>query len=193
MRIVFVLFDGMDLMDFAGPFEALLTANRLLAREGAAPAFDLVTVSPTGEPVLAYGGVPVTPHREAADVAEVGVVVVPGTIDIDAALADPHLVDTVRKLAANCSVTTSVCTGAFLLAEAGVLHGRTWTTHWEDIPLLSQRLDGGRRERVVDTGAVITAGGIGCGIDLGLHLVARLADPALARGCARQMDVPWGD
>lgn len=191
MRIVFVLFDGMDLMDFAGPFEALLTANRLLERQDGGPAFELVTVSPTGEPVLAYGGVPMTPHHEAADVTAPVVVVVPGTIDIDAALADQHLIDTVRELAANCQVTTSVCTGAFLLAKAGVLDGREWTTHWEDIPLLSQRLDGGRRERVVDTGAVITAGGIGCGIDLGLHLVARLVDPDLARRCARQMDVPW--
>ncbi len=191
MRIAFLLFDQMDLMDFAGPFEALLTANRLRVRDGLTSPFDLVTVSPDGEPVYAYGGVAVTPHAEPDALGSVDVLVVPGTIDVGGALADAGLVRTVEGLAHTAAVTTSVCTGAFLLAAADLLAGRDWTTHWEDIDTLSADIPGGRRARVVDTGDVITAGGIGCGIDLGLHLVARYEGPELAERCARQMDVPW--
>jgi transcriptional regulator GlxA family with amidase domain len=88
----------------------------------------------------------------------------------------------------------SVCTGAFLLAEAGLLDGRTATTHWEDLAELADRfpavtvLDG---PRWVDLGAVATSAGVSAGIDLALHLVARFAGRDLALTTARQMDFAW--
>lgn len=191
MRVAFLLFDQMDLMDFAGPFEVLLTANRLQERDGLPQPFELITVSPDGEPVYAYGGVALVPQSEPT--TPVDVVVVPGTIDVAAALVNDALITSVATLSDRADVTTSVCTGAFLLAAVDALVGREWTTHWEDLPELSARLAGGRRARVVDTGDVVTSGGIGCGIDLGLHLVSRFVDPSLAQRCARQMDVVWQD
>lgn len=183
MNVDFLLFEGMDLMDFGGPWEVFLTANRLLERQGEAPAFDLVAFSLDSEPVRSYGGVSVGPTGAAGTD---GILLVPGTIDVPAALRDPSLIAAIA--AGEREVTASVCTGAFLLAEAGLLPGE-WTTHWEDIAGLA--LPGGTRARVVDAGAVVTGGGIACGIDVGLHLVARFADPALARLVARQMDYPW--
>ncbi len=184
MNVDFLLFDGMDLMDFAGPWEVLLTANRLLERAGQPPAFDLVAFSPNGQPVCSFGGLVVTP----TGVPRVnGALIVPGTIDVSAATGDAGIVAAVGN-SENRDLIASVCTGAFLLDRAGVLPD-TWTTHWEDIAALGAA--GGQRARVVDCGRIVTAGGIGCGIDLGLHLVARLADPALARLVARQIDYPW--
>lgn len=192
MRTVFLLFDGMDLMDFAGPFEALLTANRLRLRAGGVPPFSITTVSPDGEPVSAFGGVIMTPQHEASEIDGCDLIVVPGTIDVEAALADRSLARSVAELTGAARISASVCTGAFLLAEVGLLAERPWTTHWEDIPALAQRLGtSGQEERVVDSGDVITSGGIGCGIDLGLHVIARFADVDLATAVARQIDVPW--
>lgn len=183
MNVDFLIFDGMDLMDFAGPWEVLLTANRLLKRAAQPPAFDLVAFSPGDQPVHSYGGLTVCP---TGGPRTGGVLVVPGLIDIPTATGDEAIMAAVRD--GQPDVIASVCTGAFLLDAAGLLPDR-WTTHWEDIAALSA--PGGQPARVVDTGPVITAGGIGCGIDLGLHLVARFCDPALARLVARQIDYPW--
>jgi transcriptional regulator GlxA family with amidase domain len=182
----FLQFDGMDLMDFAGPWEVLLTANRLLARDSSPAAFSCVAFSLDGKPVESYGGVQLTPTGQPRDE---GLLVVPGTIDVDGALADQGLMDGLRQTSGRREVVTSVCTGAFLLADIGLLADRQWTTHWEDIDTLA--LSGGSRSRVVDSGQVITAGGLTCGIDLGLHLVSRFVDPELARAVAEQIDYPW--
>lgn len=197
MRVAFLLFDTMDLMDFAGPFEVFLTANRLRERAGQAAPFEVTTVSPGGRDITAYGGLRVgvdadVSQMAASDVPSPDVVVVPGTIDIESATADVVLGEAVATLAAHAEVTASVCTGAFLLAQADVLAGHRWTTHWEDLAELSHRQPGAQAARVVDSGAVVTAGGIACGLDLGLHLVARLlADEPFARSVARQMDYDW--
>lgn len=189
MRVAFLLFDHMDLMDFSGPYEVLLTANRLRERDGLPQPFELITMSPDGEPIVAYGGVALVPQAEPDE--RIDILVVPGTIDVSTALANQPLMSTVTELSGHAGITTSVCTGAFLLAHAGVLAGHEWTTHWEDLPELSGQLTGGTRARVVDAGDVVTAGGIGCGVDLGLHLVSRFVDHSLAERCARQMDVSW--
>lgn len=184
MNVDFLIFEGMDLMDLAGPWEVLLTANRLLARRGQSPAFDLVAFSPDGRSVPTFGGLPVTPTGMARSD---GILIVPGTIDLPAATGNRAVVAPVRDSGGR-DLIASVCTGAYLLQTAGVLPPN-WTTHWEDIDGLDA--PGGRRARIVDDGRVVTAGGIGCGIDLGLHLVARFVDPALARLVARQIDYPW--
>ncbi|MCU0296690.1 MAG: DJ-1/PfpI family protein, partial [Candidatus Nanopelagicales bacterium] len=183
MKLDFLIYDGMDLMDFAGPWEVCLTANRLLERRGQDPAFDLAVVSLDGDSVTSYGGVVVAPTSRIRQDAGL---VVPGTIDIASALSRPQLIEVI---AAPRELVVSVCTGAFLLAEAGLLEGRGWTTHWEDIDDL--QLPGAQRARVVDTGPVITGGGIACGLDIGLALVARVSGSALARLVARQMDYSW--
>jgi len=93
-------------------------------------------------------------------------------------------------------VTASVCTGAFLLAQAGLLEGKQATTHWEDLAGLRRLFPGvdvieGRRW--VDLGSIVTSAGISAGIDMSLHLVARLPGAEVARRTARQMQYDWWD
>lgn len=200
MRIGLLLYDGVDVIDAGGPYEVFLTASRLARRNGDDPPFDVVTLTPDGGPVTAYGGLGLVPQAGAHDPdLALDAVVVPGTIDVAAATADAPLMAAVRSLSAGAAVTTSVCTGAFLLADAGLLAGRPWTTHWEDVDDLAGRLggpdrpDGGGRRGVrwVDDGDVVTAAGLASGIAMALHLVDRFAGRALAERTARQLDHPW--
>ncbi|HEX6424029.1 MAG TPA: DJ-1/PfpI family protein [Acidimicrobiales bacterium] len=194
MRIGLLLFEDVDLLDVGGPYEVFLTASRVVDRDGGEPPFEVVTLTPDGEPVTAYGGLGLQPQAAVADSGPLDVVVVPGTIDVDAAVGDERLLAAVGALAGASDLTASVCTGAFLLAAAGVLEGRPWTTHWEDVDLLAARLgEGGavRDVRWVDDGDVVTAGGLSSGIAMALHLVDRLAGRALAERTARQIDYDW--
>jgi transcriptional regulator GlxA family with amidase domain len=197
MRVGILLFDGVDLLDVGGPYEVFLTASRLAERDGRQAPFEVVTLSVTGGPVAAYGGLGLVPAHAATDRGPLDVVVVPGTIDVDAAVADDRLTATIARLAATTATTASVCTGAFLLAAAGRLDGRRWTTHWEDVDLLARRLGPGAAARAVsdvpwvDDGDVITAGGLSSGIAMALHLVDRFAGRELAERTARQIEYAW--
>ena len=194
MRIGLLLFEGVDLLDVGGPYEVFLTASRLVARDGGEPPFEVVTLTADGGPVTAYGGLGLRPQAAVADSGPLDVVVVPGTIDVDAAVGDDRLLAAVNGLAGATELTASVCTGAFLLAAAGALDGRPWTTHWEDVDLLAQRIgEGGavRDVRWVDAGEVVTAGGLSSGIAMALHLVDRLAGRGLAERTACQIDYDW--
>ena len=200
MRIGLLLYEGVDVIDTGGPYEVFLTASRLAVRAGDDPPFDVVTVTPDGGPVAAYGGLGLVPHAAAGDPdLALDAVLVPGTIDVGAAAADEALAAAVRTLTAGATVTASVCTGAFLLADAGLLTGRPWTTHWEDVDDLAARIgsaerpdDGARRGvRWVDDGDVVTSAGLTSGIAMALHLVDRFAGRALAERTARQLEHPW--
>jgi transcriptional regulator GlxA family with amidase domain len=90
-------------------------------------------------------------------------------------------------------LVASVCTGAFILGELGLLDDRPWTTHWEDVDVLSPRVKGEGRPGVrwVDSGRVVTSGGLSSGIAMALHLVERLAGRELAVRTARQIEYDW--
>jgi transcriptional regulator GlxA family with amidase domain len=194
MRVGVLLYEGVDLLDAGGPYEVFLTASRLAVRGGVDPPFDVVTVTPTGEPVAAYGGLGLAPQAGMADCGRLDVLIVPGTVDVDAATADKALLDAIDQLADASGLTASVCTGAFLLADAGLLDARPWTTHWEDVDLLARRLGPDRAVRDVrwvDAGAVVTAAGLSSGIAMALHLVDRLVGRQLAERTARQLDYAW--
>lgn len=185
-RIGLLAFESCDAMDLVGPYEVLLTANRLRARAGEPQPFEVVVV---GEPdVQVYGGLGVRPQVGVADAGELDVLVVPGAIDVEAARPD----DAIGVLAPRSAVLASVCTGAFFLHRLGLLGDRTVTTHWEDVPLLQEAGVSVRADvRWVDEGTLVTSGGISSGIAMALHLVARFADHDLAETTARQVDYVW--
>ena len=193
MRVAILLFEGVDLLDVGGPYEVLLTASRLARRDGLAEPFEVMTVSATDAPVTAYGGLRLGPSVTLASAAGCDVAIVPGAIDIDAVSQDETVRAAVRGLASEIPLVTSVCTGAFLLGDAGVLDDRPFTTHWEDLDALAARIDrhDGLAARWVDAGRVVTAGGLSSGIAMALHLVDRLVDRDLATRTARQIDYTW--
>ncbi|MEM7093635.1 MAG: DJ-1/PfpI family protein [Actinomycetota bacterium] len=197
IQVTILLFDGCDLLDAGGPYEVFLTASRLAARDGDAEPFRVDAVTLDDEPVKAYGGLGLTPTASAASLDDADVVIVPGTIDLDTALANTPLLDAVARLAGrDGGVTASVCTGAFFLGETGALEGRPWTTHWEDIELLAGRIGSAaarRGVRWVDDGDVVTSGGLSSGIAMALHLVERFAGRDLAERTATQLDYEWSN
>lgn len=191
-RVAILIFDGVDLLDVGGPYEVFLTASRLAVRDGLPPPFDVTTVSLDGRQRTAYGGLGLEPERSIEDMVS-DVFIVPGLVDVPAATRDEVLIDAIRDAGDSAAIVASVCTGALLLASAGLLDGAVATTHFEDVGQLGELLGSGRAvdERWVDAGRVVTAGGLSNGIAMGLHLVHRLESLDLARRTARQIEYPW--
>jgi len=195
MNIALMLFEQADLLDFGGPYEVFLTASRMAVRAGQPEPFTVTTVSADGQALQAYGGMKITPQMAIADCKNIDLLIVPGGIDIALFLANKPLMQAIQKVASQPgSVVASVCTGAFLLAELGLLDDSEWTTHWEDISELSQRfkLPEGRRDvHWVDNGQVVTGAGLSSGIAMALHLVERFEGKALAEKTAKQIGYQW--
>lgn len=193
-RVAILLFPGFDLIDAGGPYEVFLTASRLDERDGLPPQYEVVLVSPAGADAVAFGGMTITALSSPEDVGAVDVALVPGTIDVATALVDQSIADAVRSLVGSSPIIASVCTGAFFLADAGVLSGKSATTHWEDLEALEDTAHTGavkRGVRWVDEGSVVTSGGLTSGIHMALHLVARDYGVDHAVRTAKQLDQPW--
>ena len=180
------IFDNIEVLDFAGPYEVFTCATRVAG----APLFRVQTIAASRAPVRARAGLELHPEASFADAGPVDVLIVPGGV-VGAELAKPEVIAWIAATADRSELTASVCTGALLLAEAGLLDGLEATTHWEDQaelqsrwPAVQVRAD----RRWVDTGRIITSGGISAGIDMSLHLVERLAGRELAYRTARQME-----
>ena len=195
LQVAILVFDDVEALDFAGPYEVFTTASRVLARTQPerAPLFSVRCVARQRTPVRARAGLNILPDQTFADCSRADVLIVPGGV-VDAAVACADTLAWIRQVNATTRITASVCTGAFLLAASGVLsHGRA-TTHWEDVADLRLRhpaLEVVDNVRWVDDGGPVSSAGISAGIDMCLHLVARLADPALVERTARQMDFAW--
>jgi len=185
------VFDDVEVLDFAGPYEVFTCASRLHRRSHADELFRVLTIARSRDPVRARAGLPVLPDTTFADHPPLDVLVVPGGV----VTAELDRADTIGWIARSTApLVVSVCTGAFLLAKAGRVAGRAVTTHWEDVADLRAMfpdLDVREGVRWVDEGAVVTSAGISAGIDMSLHLVERLAGRALAERTARQLDFDW--
>ncbi len=190
MNVGILLFDDVEVLDFAGPFEVFSTAARLAG--GTPRPFTVFTVA-ADAPVVARGGLRVEPAHSLQTHPPIDLLIVPGGV-VTAELAKPAIVDWIRTRSRSAALTASVCTGAFLLAEAGLPAGMTLTTHWEDVDDFRSRYPSialAPERRYVDAGAIVSSAGISAGLDMSLHLVARLAGEPLAVRTARQMDYRW--
>jgi len=190
MNVGIYIYEQAEVLDFSGPFEVFSTANRLSAPAG---RFRVFLVAERNAPVEARGGYRVNPHYGFGEHPAIDLLIVVGGVH-GAEIGKPAVVDWIAATARAARLVASVCTGAFLLAEAGLLAGLDVTTHWEDIDDLENgyaELAVIRGRRWVDSGRIVTSGGISAGIDMSLHLVERLADRDLAVKTARQMEYAW--
>jgi transcriptional regulator GlxA family with amidase domain len=197
-RIVGIfVFDDVEVLDFAGPYEVFTCAARVHAAmsPGAAPPFKVVTIGRRAKLLRARAGLSVLPEAAFNDAPPVDLLIVPGGV-VTAEVDNPEVIEWIAAVAGRCELVASVCTGAFLLARAGLLDGKDATTHWEDIDQLRNMFPQVRVQkklRWIDQGAVLTSGGISAGIDMTLHLVERLAGRELAQRTARQMEYDWSE
>lgn len=196
LRVLILAFDGVEALDFAGPFEVFTTASRVSQRmrPGSAP-FEVASVAhvAAGQPVQARAGLLLLANHALADSPPADVLIVPGGV-VDAPMASPETLHWIARTAAEAKIVASVCTGAFLLAQSGVVTTDAVTTHWEDLAELRERfpsLDVREDVRWVDNGRIVSSAGISAGIDMSLHLVERLTGRELAERTARQMDYAW--
>jgi len=206
MKVGIYLFDEVEVLDFAGPFEVFSTAARLAQRDGTPPPFEVLTLAASLAPVRARAGLTVAPQYNLAEHPPLDVLIVPGGV-VTAELQRPGLDDWLIAQSLQLKVLASICTGAFLLEKAGLLNEREAITHWEDLEdLRAASLASGSllqvlsKQRWVEARSwvhhggrcrLFSSAGISAGIDLSLHLVAELASPELARRTARQMDYDW--
>ena len=191
-QVGILVFDEVEVLDMAGPFEVFSVASRLMLRQRPAepPPFGVALVSADGGTVRARGGLRLTPDRSITDAPPFDIVVVPGGI-VDAPERDPIVTSWVQERWTSSAVVASICTGAFVLAAAGLLDGLKVTTHREDQAVLARRYPAVRvvgDRRWVDHGRIATSGGISAGIDLSLHLVGRFLGTGHARATAHQME-----
>ena len=188
--VAFVLSDGAVMIDFAGPWEvfqdATSGANDMSMKMG---MFNLFTVAETTKPIRASGGMKIIPDYSFADAPAPKVIVIPA----QSAQGNPSkaMQDWIRKSAKTADVTMSVCTGAFLLANTGLLSGKAATTHhsaYKQMAMDYSDIHLQRGARFVDNGNIATAGGLSSGIDLALHVVERYYGREAAESTAYQME-----
>lgn len=193
VRVIDVLvYPAVLLLDVAGPVQVFAFANDLTINAGGAPPYRLRVVSPERGGTATTAGVtlaaaPLTRLSEALDT-----LLVVGGPGAEAAAGDPALLDWVRRRAARARRVASVCTGAFLLAAAGLLDGHRAVTHWKDCARLAQRYPAIRVEPdpiFVCDGRVWTSAGVTAGIDLALALVEEDLGRPMALAVARQLVV----
>ncbi|WP_339648314.1 DJ-1/PfpI family protein [Halopseudomonas pelagia] len=189
------MFDKVEVLDFAGPFEVFTTAARVAkASQGEnTRVFEVFTISRDGKPVKARGGLVVQPAYSFANQPLVDVLLIPGGV-VSAELARPEVIQWIQRTNNGTQLTASVCTGAMLLGKAGLLDRLSATTHWEDtaeLQSLFTKVKVVSGVRWVDQDAIVTSAGISAGIDMSLHLVERLVSRELAELTARQMEFDW--
>ena len=182
MRIGVALFDGVEELDFAGPYELLTQWSRVSDRE-----ITVLTIAETTEPVVCSHGLRVLPDVAWADAGQLDLLVLPGGRTSEL-LADDGYLARMREVREAGTLMASVCTGALVYAKAGLLDGRPATTHWSALEALGElgtdvRVD--PDARFVDDGEIVTAAGVSAGIDMTLHLIARLDSVERARELRR--------
>jgi transcriptional regulator GlxA family with amidase domain len=192
MNIGILLFDDVEVLDFCGPFEVFSVAAEISAASGGDPPFTVFTLAERAGLVRAAGGLKVQPDYTIDDHPPINLLLVPGGPKGTSREVDNlRLIDWIRAQDVRTEFTTSVCTGAFLLGRAGLLEGHRVTTHWRSIERLRRTLPGVTvldDARFVHEGKIVTSAGISAGIDMALHLVARLQGEGLAHQTARQME-----
>lgn len=190
-----MIFNEVEVLDFCGPFEVFSLAGRSKNGNGSGSNwFEVYTVAERAEPVLARNGLSVNPHYTLADCPPSEILIVPGGLGTRREMHNQVLIDWIKERAAQAELVISVCTGALLLAKAGLLDNLAATTHVGAIDLLREVAPGASihpEKRFVDNGRVLLSGGIAAGIDLSFHVVARLLGQEIAAETARHMEYDW--
>jgi transcriptional regulator GlxA family with amidase domain len=186
-NVAILVFDDVEVLDFAGPYEVFAVTDELLAHS----AFNVFTVAPIPGTVRARNGLKLIPDHAIESCPPPHILVVPGGAGARILLRNPVIIEWIQVRSRSAEIVMSVCTGALLLAKAGLLDGLRVTTHHDLIGTLREMapraiVDPGKRFH--DNGAVLTSAGISAGIDCALHVVGRLLGDAALAATASYME-----
>jgi len=184
-------FDQMEVLDYAGPYEVFNVAGEMAPDT----EFAVTSIGVSPGPVTGRGGFTVVPQTSIGEASTPEVLIVPGGAGTRALLRDLTVLDWVRNAASSADLTVSVCTGALVLAAAGLLDGRPATTHhgaFDELAAISPSIQIVPGERFVQSAErVWTSGGISAGIDVSLHLVGLLAGHSTRDLVVAEMEWGW--
>ncbi len=194
LTVGILIFDDVEVLDFCGPFEVFSVARPAGKYGDEFKLFNVVTIAEEDRIITCRGGLLVKPHATTENHPPLDILVVPGGQGTRRERHNQRLLDWIARQDQHTNLTTSVCTGAFLLAERGLLDHHRATTHWSSVewmrgtyPAVEMVAD----TRVVDEGHIITSAGISAGIDMSLYVVSRLHGVDVAEWTARQMEYDW--
>lgn len=189
-NLAILLFEDVELLDLAGPMEVFSVASRLHESE----AFHVFTVAEVDGPVRTRQGLIVIPDHTFMDAPGAHILLIPGGIGTRREMSNSGLIEWIRERSEEADLVLSVCTGALLLARAGLLSGLQATTHHDAFQLLRETAPDAEvleNERLIDNGNVILSAGVAAGIDMAFHVVARLLGEDAAKATARHIEYEW--
>jgi len=179
-NVAIFIHNGAEILDFAGPSEVFASTD----------GFNVYTVSLSNDPIISQGFIKITPNYSLTDCPKPDIVVLPGG-DTGPFIENKPLIDWIKNAATHAEVMLSVCTGAGLLAKAGLLDGKQATTFHSYVEKLQRATPKAQiisNTRFVDNGQIVTTAGVSAGIDGALHVVAKLKGQAIATQTARYME-----
>ena len=185
-NVAIVIYNQMELLDFAGPAEVFAAAD-------GGRAYKVYTVAETDRPIKSQGFVTITPQYTIENCPRPDILVIPGG-NAASVTKSQKMVDWVKDVSGNAEHVLSVCTGAFVLGRAGLLDGLEATTHHGAIPGLRRtypKVKVRTDVRVVDNGKILTAAGVSAGIDGALHVVSKMRGQKIAQKTAEYMEYRW--
>ena len=191
-----LIFDDVEVLDFAGPFEVFSRARTVPGLESrwdedSAP-FVVFTVAKTKNAISAVGNLQVLPDYDFDDAPAIDILVVPGGVGARALLEDTQTLDWIKKVHTTSALTSSVCTGSLVLAQSGLLANRRATSHWgalDGLAKIDDTIDVDREARFVYD-SIMTSAGVSAGIDMSFHIVEQRCGRDVADDTARFMDYP---
>nr|WP_307336573.1 DJ-1/PfpI family protein [Metabacillus malikii] len=187
-----LLFDEVEVLDFAGPFEVFSVTTY---KDFTTNAFKVCTLSESGEMIRARNGLKVQPDYSFENAPAFDIVVIPGGPGArEKEVHNKRVITWISQQMAKVDIMTSVCTGAFLLAKAGLLDNKTATTHWFTYDRFEREFPSVALERnvkFVDEANIVTSGGVSAGINMSFHIVSRLLGKEIAKNTARGMEFEW--
>jgi transcriptional regulator GlxA family with amidase domain len=186
IRVGILIFDEVEIMDFAGPSEVFASA-----KIGNNPCFEVITFGMTSFPTFVHGGIEVIPNLTIQSKIPLDIVIIPGGDGVNEIINNPDLRDWLDYAKQQGAQLASICTGAFILASFGYLDGLQATTHHEDLDELKQRypdINVVKGVRFVDEGQILSAAGVSAGVDLSLYLVEKHCGETVAAACRKRME-----
>ncbi len=189
-NLAILIFDDVEVLDFAAPFEVFAVTSELNNYE----AFNVFLVAETQQTFKAVNGLQVVPNYEISNCPNPNILVVPGGMGTRTQMNNQRLITWIQNASKQAELVMSICTGARLLAKAGLLDGLEVTTHHEVYNELRQLVPTAiinERKRYIDQDKILTTGGISAGIDGSLYVVDKLLGQEIARKTAIYLEYDW--